>query len=187
MNKFEFNRRNLIHFSLLLFSLSFSTAVGAYEIFVRQIVGQKFDCIHESLTHAAVMCVDKEVCESENKNCDDPDWGGLRDGVRWNDDPLRLLNYGKTYAHSGAYFTHGKSVSVRDPARIDLRWNTHYRSHYGDMQFLHAMASSVDELPAVTQRKIIIWSEFMYRVGIGDIDLSLPLKNVPIEGIPAMF
>ncbi len=111
-------------------------------MWVKIVVGPKHDCVHERILLAAQACVDKEVCEPATRACDDPDWGGLRDGVRWNDDPLRLLNDGRTYVYSGAYFTHGQRVSVKDPTKIGITWNTHYRSHYGDMQFLHAMAFS---------------------------------------------
>jgi len=43
------------------------------------------------------------------------------------------------------------------------------RSHFGDMQFLHAMAPRVEEPAARTLEKILRWSEFTYAVARGDI------------------
>jgi hypothetical protein len=43
------------------------------------------------------------------------------------------------------------------------------RSHFGDMQFLHAMASRAGEKPADTREKALRWLEFSYRVSRGEI------------------
>jgi hypothetical protein len=173
--------------ALLLGTLCFASDSHAYEMWVRMIIGPRYDCVHERLTLASQACLNKRVCVPVSRACDVPEWGGIRDGVRWNDDPLRLLNYGSTYLRSGAYFTHGQRVSVKDPTRVGVRWNTHYRSHYGDMQFVHSMASFPQDSASQTQQRVLLWTEFMYRVAVADIDPASPLKDVPIAGIPAMF
>jgi hypothetical protein len=43
------------------------------------------------------------------------------------------------------------------------------RSHFGDMQFLHAMASRNGETAADTREKALRWLEFSYRVARGEI------------------
>ncbi len=43
------------------------------------------------------------------------------------------------------------------------------RSHFGDMQFLHAMAGRSGESAEETRRNILRWSEFAYRVALGEI------------------
>jgi len=61
------------------------------------------------------------------------------------------------------------------------------RTHFGDLQFLHAMASEKDELASVTHRRVIVWAEFAWRVGTGEYGLDTPLKEVPIEAFGAFF
>jgi hypothetical protein len=180
-------RKALLTVAAALGASSWTNTAQAYDMWLRIVVGPKHDCVHEQVLLAAQACTDKGICERADRACDDPNWGGLRDGVRWNDDPLRLTSYGSTYLRAGAYFTHGSRVSVKYPARIGVSWNTHYRSHYGDMQFLHGMASSSSEAPEETQRRILLWAEFVYRAAIGDLALTTPLKDVSIPGIPALF
>jgi hypothetical protein len=45
-------------------------------------------------------------------------------------------------------------------------------SHYGPLQFWHAMASSPEEASEETQRKMLAWAEFLYEVAVGDLDLT---------------
>jgi hypothetical protein len=49
------------------------------------------------------------------------------------------------------------------------------RSHFGDMQFLHAMATKAGEAPLDTREKSLRWSQFAYRVARGEIG---PRANV---------
>lgn len=101
-------------------------------------------------------------------------------GVRWNDNPpaLRL----------GALFGACNTRELRfdqglgcwaSMMRFDrLAWETlsrrekgiaPLRSHFGDMQFLHAMAARAGEPTAETREKSLRWSEFAYRVASGEI------------------
>jgi hypothetical protein len=61
------------------------------------------------------------------------------------------------------------------------------RSHFGDMQFLHAMASRVGDRARYTKFAIMIWAEFAYKVAIGEIQGSTMLKDVPISGFNRFF
>src|SRR4029453_12559088 len=42
------------------------------------------------------------------------------------------------------------------------------RGHFGDLQFLHGMAARVAEAPHDTLAKILLWSEVVYRLSIGE-------------------
>lgn len=56
------------------------------------------------------------------------------------------------------------------------------RSHYGDLQFLHSMATH-DEMPAAeTRDQILGWIEFAWRVSTGDIKANQRLAelNIPL-------
>ncbi len=99
---------------------------------------------------------------------------GLVSGVRWNDDPLsmlqdRLLNFAVNFEHS---------CSNDIAPKIDRRWDYLYRSHCGDMQYLHAMASTRDELYEETLEKIMMWLEFTYKVSSKIIHTGRRLRSV---------
>ncbi len=88
---------------------------------------------------------------------------GLIKGVRWNDDPLgmateRPLIWLASYKHS-----------CLSRQKIAPDWDLLYRTHCGDMQFLHAMASSSRECAGDTISKILMWTEFAYQVASGKI------------------
>lgn len=83
------------------------------------------------------------------------DLNSLRRGVTWNDNPCHLsrLQYGPWAGLPRRY----------------SRPNLSIRSHRGELQFLHAMASG-GELADETLRAMRSWAEFGYLVAAGDID-----------------
>lgn len=123
-------------------------------------------------------------------------------GVQWNDDPpfaltstrtkecplnttIRLPNYSKCWvtlfkdadkrARGGEHFDYRS-----DAALI-------YRVHFGDMQFLHAMASWDGEKVMDTKARIMAWAEFAYATAIGKISASTPISAVQVPAIPLLF
>lgn len=60
---------------------------------------------------------------------------------------------------------------------------TLYRTHYGDMQWMHAMAESLNEPAEATRSSMLAWSEYLYRLStrneVEQIDLSQPLSEIP--------
>lgn len=61
------------------------------------------------------------------------------------------------------------------------------RSHFGDMQFLHSMASRVGDRAQDTKLSIMMWAEFAYKVAIDKIQGPTRLKGVPISGFNRFF
>jgi hypothetical protein len=57
------------------------------------------------------------------------------------------------------------------------------RSHFGDMQFLHAMAARSGERPADTREKALRWLEFSYRVARGEIGPQVNVFSLRDSGI----
>ncbi len=101
-------------------------------------------------------------------------------GVRWNDNPPAV--------RIGALFgaCNGSDLKLADGmacwtnmVRIDrMAWEAlsrrekaiaPLRSHFGDMQFLHAMASRSGEPAVETRRNALRYAEFAYRVARGEI------------------
>lgn len=88
-------------------------------------------------------------------------------GVVWPDDPKGYLfkEPKGTTQYSTAYMW-GKEYDAKkkdDPAALIAR------SHYGDLQFFHGMATREAEAPAETKRKILEWGRFLSDVAAGRI------------------
>ncbi len=61
------------------------------------------------------------------------------------------------------------------------------RSHFGDMQFLHSMASKPKETAAETQAKIMMWAELMWRTATGELARGQDLTTTGIVGLDKLF
>ena len=95
-------------------------------------------------------------------------------GVRWNDNPPAV----RLGPLAGACdFRCWTSMLRLDRVAFEVLSRREQsiptlRSHFGDMQFLHAMAARGGEAPADTRSKALRWSEFAYRVARGEIGAS---------------
>jgi hypothetical protein len=68
-----------------------------------------------------------------------------------------------------------------------LKGNLMTRSHFGDLQFLHAMASA-DKLEAGTTRaQVLGWIEFAWKVSSGEIGPQTRLKDIKIATMQEHF
>lgn len=119
-------------------------------------------------------------------------WEHLR-GVQWNDDPEGLFYEGaqdpKRFASKPAWLdafrrvqqqaAKGRSFGPSDSLLA--------RSHFGDLQFLHARAGNATESIDATRAKIYSWIAFTYEVATGVITPETKLKDVKTPGIAALF
>ncbi|KPM43290.1 hypothetical protein AK830_g3276 [Neonectria ditissima] len=138
--------------------------------------------IHESLTLAALINGNFGVASGTTvDNASNHDWEYIR-GAVWNDDPSCLLfdrssEYNHKYALGSAWciaYTKGASEwSDFDSRRLK---NPTGRSHYGDLQFLHCMASESKEPAAETKRKVMAWLEVMYKLANGEDGITAQTK-----------
>ena len=62
-----------------------------------------------------------------------------------------------------------------------------YRTHFGDLQFLHSMASRDGETAAVTKARMMGWFEFTWRAAAGEYTLETRLKDIDNPTIRAAF
>lgn len=147
-------------------------------------------------------------CQGDDDLCGDPDsdFAGpfVLAGVRWNDDPPFRLEEGEArntsckitetirfttqpicwarlFRDAEKKATEGKSPNA------ESRTSLLARSHFGDLQFLHAMASKDGEPAADTKKRIMMWAEFTWKVSRGDYGLDTKLKEVNIEGFDQFF
>lgn len=148
---------------------------------------KKFDTVHEDMTYAAVTCASGFAdelatgaplfCPPTVRERTSADPGNIHNalivGLWWNDDPDHFA-----YANSllPGVFSYVEMKQVAKQARAsggrheDRRANRMiYRSHYGDLAFLHGMATADLETPVATQQKIIHWINFAYQVATAQI------------------
>lgn len=162
--------------------------------------------VHEDITDAAVRCADEHptadpaaptpLCAPEDIAPSRSGRGNKYDavirGVWWPDDPnqrlysihagtwLAWMNDAQTIAKKGHNWL-GRSTA------INATYKMHYRSHYGDLQFLHAMASADGQPAADIQRDVSDWIAFIYRVATGTIDAETTLAEVPMPIVARYF
>jgi hypothetical protein len=135
--------------------------------------------VHESMTIAALIASKFPISEGTTyKNAPKEIKEFLR-GCVWNDDPGCLLfeqdahdNYklsdgiqwGAEYKSAEGGLVGGFiGFITRTPQQTITG-----RSHFGDLQFLHAMAAQEKEEPQETKSKIMMWLEIMYKLSVGD-------------------
>lgn len=129
------------------------------------------------------------------------------DGARWNDNPPFMLKEKFILPNGKEIKSTCTNETIKLPRKFDC-WvevfntssdvvNKRYftnrngvmlnRSHFGDMQFLHSMASRVGDRTRYTKFAIMMWAEFAYKVAMGEIQGSTMLKDVPISGFSRFF
>lgn len=157
------------------------------------------DPLHETITWNALDCAVDEtrsVQPDGTLDCDTLSFAprprepgnfdsALIRGVWWNDDPNQLLN-SVHHATWLIYMKDGARLS-KIPGRINATYKMQYRSHYGDLQFLHAMASQDGEAPMETQRDIMNWMEFAYAVSTKHLDAQRKLGQVKMPVMEEYF
>ncbi len=124
--------------------------------------------IHERITHRAYEMAGVKLADD------------VITGVRWNDNPPAVRIGALFGACNGRDLKLGEGMECwTNMVRIDrMAWEAlsrrekaiaPLRSHFGDMQFLHAMASHSGEPAAETRRNALRYAEFAYRVARGEI------------------
>lgn len=157
------------------------------------------DPIHEELTTRMFGCNgDSAICGGAKSIAADP---AVLVGVRWNDDPpfrlnpselkgtaclpqtirfqtqpkcwLKLFLSAERKAASGTVFGPGDGLL--------------YRTHFGDLQFLHSMASGDGVAASETYTKMIGWAEFTWRVAVREWPKSMKMRDLPIDSLKYHF
>jgi len=157
--------------------------------------------VHEEISNRALDCDgDEDICADANW---DPAQAYILAGVRWNDDPpfrfeqsfgkyggctpgqtVRLVVQPECWAR---VFMDGKKRAQRGEALNAKSASLLVRSHFGDMQFLHAMGAVDGEAPDVTQRRVLMWAEFTWKVATLRIRGDAIVAKQEVAGIPEVF
>ncbi len=158
--------------------------------------------VHEEITQKIYGCEgDGEACASGDMLYASP---YVIAGVRWNDDPPFRLDIGagtvsdcktietirvstqplcwtQLFRDAERRAKSGRSLDAATGASLLAR------SHFGDLQFLHAMAERDGEIAYETRRRVMMWAEFTWRTSLGEYKLDRRLREVPITGMAEFF
>jgi hypothetical protein len=112
-----------------------------------------------------------------------PDLNDFIRGVIWNDDPQCLLFNDKADQNLsygigldwGNEYAAGKLMGGGDKSDL-IR-----RSHFGDLQWLHAMSSVKGEPAIETKTKVLRWMETVYKLATGAMDPDTPIQSSPMR------
>jgi hypothetical protein len=152
--------------------------------------------VHEAITQSAFGCVkDNPIdCAGEKFASSAVIWG-----IRWNDDPpfrmkdkvqgcdcdqtirfntqpscwYRLFKDAEKKAAKGKVF---------GPGYVLL-----YRIHFGDLQFVHAMASMEGESASTTRAHIMMWLEFTWQLATDTIRRDRYMKELGLGDLGTFF
>lgn len=154
--------------------------------------------VHEDMTKASVS-----LSRVHDRNFQTDKDDAYIHGVFWNDDPEDLLcpecsilnirvidkRWGTRFAQRFIAAKKRVRSEADDGPRLVFQVGDGLleRSHFGDLQFLHGMASRNGEPAGETQEKILAWAEFAYKVAIGDIAQKTKLGLIPQAQIRALF
>ena len=160
--------------------------------------------VHEEITQRIFGC-DADI--DDESACSDLELEYAGDfpviGVRWNDDPpfrlgeraaerigcdsrytIRFASQPKCWI---GLFKLAEKRAARGRTFGPKNANLMFRSHLGDLQFLHAMAGADGEPAALTRRRILAWAEFCWKVATGEIALSQALRDLRAPDLREFF
>jgi len=184
---------------------------GIGQWFVRTALPMIKSPVHEAITLNALDCVVQAGSESQCLTAD-----AVRDnqvllyGVRWPDDPPFTLNRASPprIAHcdpevtlrstaqpkcwKGLFSDADKTAKQRmaskpgEPAFGPGDYLL-YRSHFGDLQFFHAMAAYDGEPAAQTRQRMKMWAQFLWGVATKRIPINRFMRTIRIDELAHYF
>lgn len=160
-----------------------ATASQAYEIKARQ-------SVHEAITRLAIQCLSSRPA-SPPKDCNADytriasiagyprslltNFNRLETAPRWSDDPTRdLYSPGGFIKFLRQTWLEGceKGGTAQTDLESPVGRGIICGSHYGRLQFFHAMAARDEEMkPELTRRKVLDWAMFSYNVATGRVPI----------------
>jgi len=169
--------------------------------------------VHEEITQRVYGCEDNlkdKPDEWQDKpNCAKQNFApkAVIDGTRWNDNPPFMVKPDFLLPNGKAIGSSCANETIKLPRKSDCWYDVFKtsskmaqrrfftnrngvilnRSHFGDMQFLHSMASRVGDRAQETKSSILMWAEFAYKVASESIPANTPLKDVPVTGFKELF
>jgi len=152
--------------------------------------------VHEAIAQAAFGCVKDEPMDCVGDTLASP---AVIWGVRWNDDPPFRMKPGRAackyeqtirgntqptcwyqlFTHAERYAADGETFGPGDALL--------YRTHFGDLQFLHAMASADGEPANTTKAHIMMWAEFTWKLATDNLRRDVYIKTLGVNELATYF
>jgi hypothetical protein len=159
--------------------LMYGAPAAAYDIRTNVKIGPKevfyLDDVHESITKLAEQCLRPGQTERPtgcwtsasaiaalSRSEAGEAYSPTQKASRWPDDPTRQSSL-HTYPKLGLALKYGCKDLAKDGENIE-NLGLLCSSHYGRLQFMHAMAGPLDPTAEDTHRRILEWARFAYRV-----------------------
>ncbi len=162
--------------------------------------------VHEEITQRIYGCNDDS---EDTPTCAKQNFAPkpVIDGTRWNDNPPFMVKSGFLLPNGEPIKSKCVNETIKLPRKSDCWLNVFNtssetaqrrfftnrngvllnRSHFGDLQFLHSMASRIGDRAQDTKSSILIWAEFAYKVASEGIPAQMMLKDVPVSGFGRFF
>ena len=182
-------------------SLQQSPLVHFSDGVARLVINRFTSGVHERITNQIYGC------EGNADECESPDGDrtsaskAVIGGVRWNDNPpfklqqtrLKMCPKGtiKLPNFSVCWYELFRDAKKRAANGVFFDVSTGtvpiYRVHFGDMQFLHSMASKDGEPASYTINRMMMWAELTYKVALGEISSQTEVRKSGISGTESLF
>ncbi len=145
------------------------------------------DPVHECLTRRALSTA--RYSEANPKH---PGFSNFIRGAIWNDDPECLMfdrggapdDFSSGITFAWVFWEARRAARLQAPGPHD---RLTARSHFGDLQFLHAMGSRPGEGPEVTLEAVLRWMRFSFAIARGELGGMIRLCEVRLPGISELF
>lgn len=167
--------------------------------------------VHEAITLSALGCVVPPGAEPDCVTAEAVQQHQvLLYGVRWPDDPPFALNRAsppriadcnprvtlrstaqpkcwKGLFSDAEQTAKKRMAQQRDAPAFGPGDYLLYRSHFGDLQFFHAMAAHDGEIAAVTQRRMRMWAEFLWGVASKALPTDRFIRDLDVGSLAPYF
>ncbi|WP_349746631.1 hypothetical protein [Pseudomonas frederiksbergensis] len=161
--------------------------------------------VHESITNRIYGCEADKACllTTGNSYMQPAAPMAVLAGVRWNDNPPFKLSETSLWGCKNKYvqlpveggcwasvFSAGKrnafaaakgTVLYKFQPEKSEQYSMLLRSHFGDLQFLHAMASHPGERAGETYDNVMMWAEFTWRIATNEFTRGTSIAEASIE------
>ena len=188
---------------------------GFVDVLGQYVVGNALPMIkspvHEAITLAAIGCVSAAGHERDCLTLQAVAANRIiLYGVRWPDDPPFPLNRDKpprskscdvqitmrSTAQPDCWYMLFKDAGALAAKAYDKNPNAPafgpgdyllYCSHYGDLQFLHSMATHDGELASDTRRQMKVWTKFLWGIALKELPVGKFIRNLGVDDLAVYF
>ncbi|MGY5943642.1 hypothetical protein [Stenotrophomonas forensis] len=157
--------------------------LGVRGVSLQMILDNGYEPVHERIMLMSYGCSGQPSCAAHSERA------RVGMGLQWNDNPPDAPSLGACqgkvvmlpHRSGNCWLAHMLEAKRNPDAGYGEASLMAQRSHYGDMQFLHAMASEPGEAASTTLEHMMAWAEYSYRLslrgGLEQLDVEAPVRQ----------